>query len=160
VKTNQASDNESEVAILASTWRQQGFEAQEAVLPAAQAQNSQARATYSGLYTNSQNCCESALLGLVSGAVPTADNRWAGGNRSGWSNPEFDRLTDTFTRTLARGERDQQLSQLVRIFSEDVQAITLFIRAQGWTYVTELKGLTLAPPEGNMAWDMPNWEFN
>lgn len=159
VKTNQASDNESEVSILASTWRQAGFDAHEAVLPAALAQNPEARSTYTGMYTNSQNCCESAVLGLVSTSISRAENRWSGGNRSGWSHAEFDRLADTFTRTLDRAERDQQISQLLRIITDDVQSITLFIRAQAWTPVTELRGLAVAPPEGNMAWDIRNWEF-
>jgi peptide/nickel transport system substrate-binding protein len=159
VKTNQGSDNESEVSILASTWRQAGFDATEAVLPAALAQNAQARATFSSVYTNSQNCCESALLGFTSSAIGTAENRWTGGNRGGWSNQEYDRLTDTLTRTLARNEREQLISQMVRLLTDDVQSITLFIRAQAWTPVTELRGLTVAPPEGNMSWNMENWEF-
>jgi peptide/nickel transport system substrate-binding protein len=159
VKTNAAADNEAEVSILASSWRQVGFDAQEAVLPAALAQNAQARATFSSMYTNSQNCCESAALGLVAAAIPNENNRWAGGNRSGWSHPEFERLSTSFTQTLAQSEREQLFTQMMRVLTDDVQSITLFIRAQPWVYVTELKGLTVAPPEGNMSWDMPNWEF-
>ena len=159
VKTNQGSDNESEVSIMASTWRQVGLDAQEAVLPAALAQNAQARATYVGMYTNSQNCCVSALLGLTTAAIGTPENRWTGGNRGGWSNPEYDRLTEVFSRTLARGESEQLVTQMVRLLTDDVQSITLFIRAQAWTPVTELRGLTGAPPEGNMSWNMQNWEI-
>jgi hypothetical protein len=40
-----------------------------------------------------------------------------------------------------------------------VQSITLFIRAQGWVHVAELRGITVAPPEGNMSWSLPTWEF-
>ena len=35
----------------------------------------------------------------------TAQNRWRGGNRGGWSNAEYDRLAQTFNRTLGRPER-------------------------------------------------------
>jgi peptide/nickel transport system substrate-binding protein len=159
VKTNAATDNESEVSILASTWRQAGFDVQEAILPAAQAQNAEARSTFSGMYTNSQNCCESAMLGLVSSGAPSAENRWSGGNRSGYANPEYDALIDSFTRTLDRGERETQMTQLVRLLTEDVQSITMFIRAQGWAHVSELRGVVVAPPEGNMSWNIDKWEF-
>jgi peptide/nickel transport system substrate-binding protein len=159
VKTNAASDNESEVSILASSWRQAGFDAHEAVLPAPQAQNAQLRATFEGVFTNSQNCCESAMLGFTSAAIPSADNRWSGGNRSGWSNAEFDRLVAAFARTLDRGEREQQVTEMIRIFTDDVQSVSLFIRAQPWTYVAELHGLVLAPPEGNMSWNIQEWEL-
>ena len=101
-----------------------------------------------------------AALGLTSAAVSRAENRWAGGNRSGWSNPEFDRTADTFTRALARSDREQQLTQLVQIVTDDVQSITLFIRAQVWVHVGSLKGMTVAPPEGNMSWNIQNWEFS
>src|SRR5207253_1558388 len=50
VKTNAAADNESEIAILASAWRDVGFDMQEAVLPAAQAQDSQIRSTFPSMY--------------------------------------------------------------------------------------------------------------
>jgi ABC-type transport system substrate-binding protein len=159
VKTNAASDNESEVSILASSWRQGGFDSHEAVLPAAQAQNPELRATFSGVFTNSQNCCESALLGLTTAAIPTADNRWTGGNRSGWSNAEFDRLVAVFSQTLDRAQRDAQMTQMTQILTNDVQSISLFIRAQPWVYVAELHGLSIAPPEGNMSWNMHQWEL-
>jgi peptide/nickel transport system substrate-binding protein len=159
VKTNQASDNESEIQVLADGWRRAGFDAHQAVLPAAQAQDAQARATFPGMYTNSQNCCESALLGLTKLAIPTAENRWSGGNRSGWTNPEYDRLVETFSGTIAQSDRETQLSQLVKIFTEDVAAITLFIRPQPWVYVSEIKGISLVPPEGNMSWNIYQWEL-
>lgn len=159
VKTNAGQDNESEVSILASQWRQAGFDAQEAVLPAAQAQDPEKRATFPGMYTNSQNCCESALVGFTSAAIASAERRWSGANRSGWSNPEYDRLVDTFSQTLEASGREDQVSRMVRLLTDDVQSVSLFIRAQPWTYVTELKGLALVPPEGNMSWNIQEWEL-
>src|SRR5213075_2616634 len=51
LKTNASADNLSEQTVLASEWRRVGFDVQEAVLPAAQAQDNQARATFSGMFT-------------------------------------------------------------------------------------------------------------
>jgi len=159
VKTNAAADNEAEVTVLASGWRQSGFDANEAVLPSALAQNPEARATFVGMFTNSQNLGESALLGLSSNAIPRAENRWSGGNRGGWSNAEFDRVLEAFTSTLGRGEREQQLAQLVRVHTEDLPSISLFFRAQPWAYANALRGPKLVPPEGNMSWNIQEWEL-
>ena len=159
VKTNSGSDNESEVSILASVWRQAGFDAREAVLPAAQAQDAETRATFPSMFTNSQNCCASALVGLTTAAIPTPANRWSGGNRSGWTNPEYDRLVETFSTAIDQNQREQHLSNLVRLLSDDVIAVTLFIRPQPWVYVNDLKGITLVPPEGNMSWNIHEWEL-
>src|SRR5205823_4708430 len=49
LQTNAAADNSSEQSILASTWRQAGFDIQEMILPAALAQDAQYRATYSAM---------------------------------------------------------------------------------------------------------------
>ena len=61
VKGN-AGATEPLLSFLAANWRKSGFDAQEAVLPAALGQNPELRATYPGMFFFQQNCCESALL--------------------------------------------------------------------------------------------------
>lgn len=159
IKTNSGPDNESEVSILASGWRSAGIDAQEAVLPVAQAQDPERRAVYPGMFSHSQNCCESALLGFTSASVASAETRWSGANRHGWQHPEYDRLADGLTKTLQRSEREQQVTRMVQLLTETVQSVSLYIRPQPWIYVAELRGLALAPPEGNISWNMHEWEL-
>src|SRR5438105_13360932 len=45
IKTNNGTDNVAEMSILASGWRQAGFDMQDAVLPVALSQDAEARAT-------------------------------------------------------------------------------------------------------------------
>lgn len=158
-QTNAGSDNESEMSILASGWRDAGFDVQESVLSAAEASDNEKRSTFPATFSNSQNCCESALLGLISANIGTPERRWSGANRSGWSNPEYDRLTETFSQTLEQREREQQMMRMVQLLTDDMQSISLMIRGQAWVYVSELKGIALAPPEGNMTWNMQEWEL-
>jgi peptide/nickel transport system substrate-binding protein len=159
VKTNAAADNESELSILASGWRTVGFDMQQAVLPAAQAQDNQLRATYPGLYVNNTNLGDAALLGEASSAIPRAENRWTGANRGGWSNSDYDRIVAQYNTTLDRTQRTQQAAEMVRIFTADVGAITLFMRTQPWAHVAGLTGMAVVAPESTMTWDIANWEF-
>ena len=159
VKTNAAADNEAEIAILASGWRQAGFEFQEAVLPAAQAQDGQARASFPGLYTFNTTVGEATLIDQTTARIPRAENRWAGGNRGGWSNTEYDRLVESFTTTLDRDERGRQVARMAAIYTEELPAISLFFRTQPWAFVAALRGLTLVAPESNMSWNVHEWEF-
>jgi peptide/nickel transport system substrate-binding protein len=159
LKTNAAADSEAEVAIIAAGYRQIGFDMQQASLPAAQAQDNEARATFSGLYSFSSGIGESQTVNYTSSRIGRPDNRWQGGNRGGWSSVEFDRLSDTFLTTLDRDERTRLLTQMLRIFAEDVPAIPLFYRAQPWVFVNDLKGPRLVPAETNVAWDVQQWEF-
>jgi len=159
VQTNASGDNVSEQQVLASEWRRAGFDAQEAVLPAAQSQDNQVRATYSGMFTNNTGLGVPALMNHTSERIPRADNRWQGGNRGGWSNASFDRLADSFNTTLDQSERERQAVEMARLVAEDLPSISLFYRTQPWISGNTLKGLQLVAPESNMSWNIHEWEF-
>jgi peptide/nickel transport system substrate-binding protein len=159
VKTNAAADNEAEMAILASEWRKAGFDVRESPLPAALAQDGEARSTFTGMFVNNTGVGEPTLLGFTSSSISSAANRWRGNNRGGWVNTEYDRLLDAFTTTLDRNERGRQIAQMAYIFSDDVAAISLFFRTQPWAHVAALTGLRIAAPESSMAWNIYEWEF-
>ncbi len=128
-------------------------------MPAALGQNPETRATYSGIFFFQQNCCESGLLGFTSASVGTAENRWTGGNRSGWQNAEYDRLADSFTKTLEQTERERQLARMVELLTNDVQSVSVQNVPQAWIYANALHGLALVPPEANMSWNIHEWEL-
>ena len=158
-KTNASSDNVSEQQVVASEWRRAGFDVQEAILPAAQAQDNQVRSSFPGLYTFNTGLGVSALLNYTSERIPRPENRWQGGNRGGWSNESYDRLAASFNTTLDQSERERQAVEMARIFADDLPAISLFFRTQPWIYVKGLTGLQLVAPESNMSWNIHTWEF-
>jgi peptide/nickel transport system substrate-binding protein len=159
LKTNASADNLSEQTVLASEWRRVGFDVQEAVLPAAQAQDNQARATFSGMFTFNTGVGVQALLNQTSERIPRAENRWQGGNRGGWSNSMFDRLAMVFNTTLDRIEREGQVVEMAKIYTDELPAISLFLRTQPWVYAAALSGPRLVAPESNMAWNIYEWEL-
>ena len=158
-KTNAAPDNEAELSVIASLWRQAGFNFQEAVLPVAQAQDAQLRATFTGVYTNSTPALEGTLVSLNATNVPSAENRWRGSNRGGWVHHEFSRLVDAFTTTLDPAVRTQQVEQMARIFGEELPAVSLYFRAQAWAHAASLVGPRSLPPESNIGWNVHEWEL-
>jgi peptide/nickel transport system substrate-binding protein len=159
VRTTAASDFEAEMLIMVDTWRRAGFDIQGSVLPAAQAQDSQVRATYPALFSSNTNLGESALLNYVSSVIPGPENRWNGGNRGGWRNPEYDRLAEEFNRTLDRAQRVDQVTQMLQIYSDELPAISLFFRAQPLAHIPALRGPEVAAPESSMVWNVHEWEF-
>jgi ABC-type transport system substrate-binding protein len=160
LKTNGASDNEQEMQIMASGWRETGFGVVDAVLPIAQAQDNEVRSTFPGMYSNNGPLGDAALLNHASSRIPGPENRWNGSNRGGWPNAEYDRLIDSFSTTIARPERAQLVAQMVRIFTDDVASISLFFRVQPWIYAAGLKGLEKpAAPEAMQAWNVHEWEL-
>ncbi|MBM2809511.1 MAG: hypothetical protein HW416_270 [Chloroflexi bacterium] len=158
-KTNSGRDNELETSVLASMWRQVGFEFGESVLTVADSQDAEVRASYPSVFTTSMTQGETAMVGITSDGIPTAQNRWRGNNRGSWSNPEYDRLVTQLESTLDAAQRGQLVAQIARVHSEDLPAISLFFRPLPYAYTSAVRGIGMVPPEGNVAWNIHDWEL-
>jgi peptide/nickel transport system substrate-binding protein len=161
LRINQFVAYEKERALMASLWRQAGFDIQESFLSAAQAQDGQARASFPGLYTFSTGQGDGALRSLATSQIIRPETRWSGTNRGGWSNPEYDRILDVFNTTLERDQRIQQMAQLIRILSEQLPAISLYYDLSPIAYVSALTGPGPVAPDasGLVGWNVVDWEL-
>ncbi len=162
LKVNASALYENERSIMASGWRQAGFDVSEAALPAAQAQDGQARATFPGLYSFSTGLGEGALANFMTSSIPRVETRWFGNNRGAWSNAEYDRLADSFNATLDRNERIQQMAQMTRILSDELPAISLYYDLGAVPHVAALRGPVPVGPDtsGLVAWNIVDWELS
>ncbi|HZT06504.1 MAG TPA: ABC transporter substrate-binding protein [Chloroflexota bacterium] len=156
----QSPQNETEMSIMASTWRQAGFRIEEVVWPAVQARDGQLRNTNSGLSTTSGPAGEATLADHASSEIPRPDNRWSGSNRGGWVNPEFDGLVDRLNSTLDRADRVGLLSDMARIFSEDAAVISLYFNPTTTAVAAGLTGPQPVVPTSDVAWNVHLWTFH
>jgi peptide/nickel transport system substrate-binding protein len=156
----QSPQNESEMSVMAATWRSTGFNFREVVWPAAQPRDAHLRNTAPGLTTTSGPAGEGTLVDHASPEIPRPENRWTGSNRGGWSNPEFDRLAQSFSTTLARAERTQVLVQLAHVFSDDAAVISLYFNLTVTAHAKALTGPRPVVPTSDVAWDIHKWEFH
>ncbi len=155
----QSPQNESEMSIMAASWRQLGFDVKELVWPATQARDAALRNTHPNLSVTSGPPGEATLLEHQSAEIPRADIRWAGSNRGGWSNPEFDRLANAYNGTLDKNERVDLLAQMSRVFSDDVAVISLYFNPSVSPFVAALTGPTSVVPTSNIAWNVWDWQL-
>ncbi|MBM2811129.1 MAG: hypothetical protein HW416_1888, partial [Chloroflexi bacterium] len=161
LKVNASPQYENERSIMAGQWRTAGFDIQEAVLPAAQAQDGQARASYPGYYSFSTGLGENALRNFTTASIPRPEVRWSGNNRGSWSNTEYDRMLDRFNATLDRDQRIQQIVEMTRLLSEELPAISLYYDLGAVAHVSALKGPGAIGPDtsGGMTWNVHEWEL-
>ncbi len=151
---------EVELPLLGSQLRQAGFDVQESVIPAVQAQNAQLQATLPAFFAGGAASGERALPNFHSSAIPTAENRWSGRNYSGWSSPAYDRLVVSFLATLPRSERIQQIVQMAKILSDELPAITYYFSPDGVAFVSDLTGPQIVVPEVPTTWNIHEWQLN
>jgi len=152
----------SEHPILAAGWRQAGFDMREAILAGAQAQDPQVRHTFPSIHTNASGAAETNWMALFTSAqVGTAENRWRGSNRGGWTNPTFDRLVETFNATLDPDLRIRQRAEIARLLSEELPVIMLSQNPNVTAHIAALRGPTtgIVGTTGLSAWNIHEWEL-
>ncbi len=159
IATNYSADFDEEIHIMAATWRTTGFDVEESIIPAAQAQDAQLGASFPSMLTRTTFAGATTMVGFTSNGIPRPENRWTGVNRGAWTNPEYDRLVSAFGSTLDREERQQQVTQLMREFTGDLPAIPLFYLASPFVYATGLRGPVDVPADTSNYWNIQEWEF-
>jgi peptide/nickel transport system substrate-binding protein len=154
------SQNEKQSAIMADGWRRVGFDVKEYAIPAAQGTDGQVRASFPALSSVATGGGEANLNFLASEQIPSPENRWRGNNRGGWSNPEYDRLWESFQTTLDRAERNRQVIQMMRLATEDVAMLFLFHNANVTAHYRTLRGPEIGAPDTLVNWNVHQWELS
>lgn len=105
----------------------------------------------------------SALIaGYHSTNIPTAANRWSGGNRGSYSNPELDGLIDLFLMEVAPEEMLRLTIQMEKLVSSELPGIFLYWHSRAWTRVANLQGpkVRLSPNgAGSPLRNIQEWEW-
>lgn len=158
VRVEQSVQSERERSIMASGWRQAGFDFSEAALAAGLIGSGEARATFPSLATTGAGSGEGSLTSTFrSQSIPGPDTRWTGSNRGAWSNSEFDQLAEALEVTLDPNERIRQVLRMVRLVSDAVPAIALYFDLQPIPFVSALRGPM--PFVGDVSWNVHEWDF-
>ena len=121
VASSAGGKNEQEAAIYVDSLRRVGFDAVQYITPVALVDDNETRVIRGGL---SLRGAGQEYQNYISSAIPTAETRWRGNNRPGWSNPEYDRTFTQLERTFPMTERIQLMAQLERLISVD-RAVTM-----------------------------------
>jgi peptide/nickel transport system substrate-binding protein len=159
LKVIQGAQNEAERDIMAARWRQVGFDIREAVLPAAQSQDGQARATFPDLMTTATPAGDSTVANQGTANIPRPENRWNGGNRGAWSNAEYDRLAAAYNMTLDRNERIQQIARMMALFTDEVPSIAISFNPGITAFTSSLRGPQTVGPNSTTTWNIHQWEL-
>jgi peptide/nickel transport system substrate-binding protein len=160
LRVTASSEFERAQMVLTSTWRAAGLEVRPWVLPAVQARNPEARHNFPGLLTRVTTTGSDRRWQVFAGSeIGSPANRWNGENRSGWSNPEYDRLFEAYKTTLDRAERDRQIAQAVGIITREVAAIPTYFILFPNVRAASLHGPELGTPDTLDHWNVHEWEF-
>ena len=109
--------------------------------------------------TTARTACWPCSAGFTSTRIGNPENRWVGGNRSGWSNPEYDGTFEAFNRTLDSDERNRQMAAMARLVSELVPTISLYFQPRLIAHVATLGGPAPLSPNSEVSWNIHEWQW-
>jgi ABC-type transport system substrate-binding protein len=150
---------------MSDSWKQAGFEVRTVVIPRPVFNQLETRHTLPGLgYGIFPAAGEGAFR---TSEVGTPANRWAGVNRSGWTNAEYDRLWETANATLDLTERGRYVAQIMAMVSEYLPGYPLYFAQASSSWVAGLHGPTgkesaefgPAYRATTPYWDVHEWTF-
>jgi ABC-type transport system substrate-binding protein len=150
-----------ETTVVVDYLRRAGFDAQLRLVPSALINNSdEMKATFPAMRTNYTGTNRSlSAERLLGNRVAAPDNRWAGTNKTGWNNPEHDRLYNAWTKALDRDERSRLVVQIVRVETEELPYIPLYFNTENLAHAAGLKGPYTPAIETTLYENIHQWEW-
>jgi peptide/nickel transport system substrate-binding protein len=142
-------DFERQQAIMADTWAKAGIDTVQAVLAPEQSREPINRNIFPGISQSLTN------LAFNVEQIGSAENKWAGSNREGWNNPEYEGLWAAWKTTLERPERNRLQVQMYKLISEQLPGIPCYSL---FTVIAQASGLR-GPVPTNPWWSVQNWEM-
>jgi ABC-type transport system substrate-binding protein len=142
-----------EATIMANQWKNFGVDVNMNVIPAAQSQDLELVSAYPAFRIEQSGLTgTTAVTKLISASIATPQNRWAGNNRGGWINPEYDRLIEVFSTSLDRAERNRAVVEALKIASDELPILPLYYLPLVAARASNLDG-PYAGAADELAWD-------
>ena len=89
--------------------------------------------------------------------IPTQENNWSGQNTTGFKNAEADTLIDQIERELDREKRKALWYRLQVLYAEELPALPLFFRADGYVLPQWLDGVVPTGHQYSSTLWIENW---
>jgi peptide/nickel transport system substrate-binding protein len=154
----QNSVHEPGTLAVARYWKDLGIDAQVEVLSAEAARDLQWRAEYPGFFFIVRGLrIDHPDQNFARRVVPTADNRYAGGNTGRFGSAEMDGYIERYLKTIPFAERMAALGDMVHQQTEQVQLMPLFF--QGAAFVVGSNRLHNVIAGNGQAWNAHRWDL-
>ncbi len=138
--------------------QQGGIGVDPVIIPEQMISDNEYRSNFPAMTTNG-----GGTIGIVeryhSAQARTAENKYAGSNRSRYSDPQLDVLIDRYKVTIPMAERMQYASEIVRIVTQNVVVMPLFWDTWPGVQTNRLQNASAASSGGAAAWNVHEWDI-
>jgi peptide/nickel transport system substrate-binding protein len=150
-----------ETTIVVDLMRQSGIDAGLSLIPAAQRDASdELKATYPAMSMNNATLSDDPGLNkFYSPIIASPANRWSGSNKSGYSNPEYDRLYDAWLGAVDPRERERIVVQATKFISEEVPMLPMYFNYLVVAHAQALEGPLPKAPASTPHHNVHAWRW-
>lgn len=160
VRTSGGDDaHEAGVFTIADHFKRVGIAAEPFLIPQAQRDDREYNSTYPGVRLWRLPNDLRTVDRYQSDKAPLPENRFSGGNRSRYMNPQFDSFIDRYLVTIPLPERVQALAEIVRHMTDQVTVMGLWYNTESIMIGKRLRNVT-NKKTGNafQAWNAHEWD--
>lgn len=158
-RATEGGDSALQLSILRDGARRVGVAAEQYIIPRAQADDREVRATFPGISsTSNTGFPEEWYTNRTTDRISGPHNRWVG-QRGGWSNPEYDRLEPLIKTTLDRPQREDYIMHAAIVVAEEVPLIPYFQNIEVKAHTANLTYPWLVAPDGTLGWNIHEWDI-
>lgn len=145
----------SGILSVADNFRRVGIDATPFLIPQAQRDDREFNATFPGVRLWRQANDIWGLDRLESKNATLPENKFSGGNRSRYMNPEFDAMIDKYIVTVSERDRVPLLGQIVHFMTDNATMIDLWYDTRVTVMDSRLRNVTNAALNAEQ-WDLVN----
>jgi ABC-type transport system substrate-binding protein len=150
---------ERETNVIQDVWGRLGIEMDIQILPTVQLRVNESRTTFPDLYDTVTGAREDQLYIFSEAHIAMAARNWAGDNRGGWANGDFERWWGAFNSTLDRSQRNQHVVEAMKVVTDQLPGIMLYFNPRPLAYLAGLRGPEIQSPEALINWNIHEWEL-
>jgi ABC-type transport system substrate-binding protein len=148
-----AGQGEREALLLQDSWKRAGVETTLRTITPVQQRDLELVSTYPAFRIEQTNADSPGVHHATSGCA-RAERAWVGSNRGCFSDPEYDRLWNTYLTALDASERVNAHTEAMKLLSEKVAGMPLY-----YGYLITGFPASLAGPKYGYT-DIQSWRFN
>ena len=145
--------------VLADAYKKAGIGVIQTVIPAQQGSDREYRSLHPGVELTSNTYTEYDKVRLHSSDVAAPGNRYAGGNKGGFTNPEMDRLLDRLAQTVPPADRTAIQADILNLALAELPVLPIHWSINVMTATARVKNLHIPTPLAVETWNLPEWDM-
>jgi peptide/nickel transport system substrate-binding protein len=160
--TAERRDHEQSEAIIADYWKKIGVRTNIKNLPNRLLNSAENRNRWPGAFIGSHNVTvEEWQERFHSNNIPTAENKFAPENVSGWNDPRKDAIMDELNSIITPARSEQLQLEFVKMFTDALPHLPLYYSPEVLVVKKGLTGITPRQESGGQnssSWNMVQWD--